>query len=482
MKTYILKRLLLMIPTFLGITLIVFVVLNFAPGHPGGSKMNQDLAANMRGEKTQESFRIFREQFNLDKPVLFNTLFWLSEKTVAKNLQIIAGVTTATAAQKIRAQEGMEDYGQYAVPHLAHIMETAQNPRLRDVSVYFMSLNARRPLIDPFNKNLSEARRKMNTEIDIENALFREMRYPLEAPEAQKQKVIAQWKTWYQGHKNRWEYSGMDKFRIFFFETRFACYMGNLMRLDFGVSLVTKEPVLKTLVYKLRYSIPLSVGSLILAYLISIPIGIFSAARKDSTVDQSVTIFLFILYSLPSFFVATVLLYFFSKGSDYKWLQWFPIGGWRSPEYDTMTTLERIGDIGWHMVLPVICMTYGSLAYLSRYMRAGLLDVIRSDYIRTARAKGLTEKTVILKHALRNGLIPILTILAGLLPALLGGSIIIEYIFGIPGMGQWLIESIYNRDYNVIMAEQLVSTILVLLGILLSDLSYALVDPRITYD
>jgi ABC-type dipeptide/oligopeptide/nickel transport system permease component len=114
-------------------------------------------------------------------------------------------------------------------------------------------------------------------------------------------------------------------------------------------------------------------------------------------------------------------------------------------------------------------------------MRTGLLEVIRSDYVRTARAKGLPESLVVGKHALRNGLMPILTLLAGLLPAVLGGSVIIEYIFGIPGMGLWLIDSIYQRDYNVIMAVQLLSTILVLWGLLLTDLSYALVDPRIRY-
>jgi len=126
-------------------------------------------------------------------------------------------------------------------------------------------------------------------------------------------------------------------------------------------------------------------------------------------------------------------------------------------------------------------MTYGSLAAISRYMRCGLLEVIRSDYIRTARAKGLSERMVIGKHAVKNGLLPILTLLAGLLPAVLGGSVIIEYIFGIPGLGLWVVESIYQRDYNVLMGVQLLTTVLVLLGILLTDLSYALVDPRIRY-
>jgi peptide/nickel transport system permease protein len=146
-----------------------------------------------------------------------------------------------------------------------------------------------------------------------------------------------------------------------------------------------------------------------------------------------------------------------------------------------MTWLEKVADVAWHLVLPIGCLTYGSLAALSRYMRTGLLEVIQADYIRTARAKGLPERTVIGKHALRNGLLPILTLLAGLLPAVLGGSVIIEYMFGIPGIGLWTIESIYQRDYNVIMGVQLLSTILVLVGILLTDLSYALVDPRIRF-
>jgi peptide/nickel transport system permease protein len=147
-----------------------------------------------------------------------------------------------------------------------------------------------------------------------------------------------------------------------------------------------------------------------------------------------------------------------------------------------MTTLGRIGDVLWHVVLPLACMTYGSLAALSRYMRAGLLDVLQADFIRTARAKGLSERVVIGKHALRNGLLPIVTLLAGLLPAVLGGSVIVEFIFGIPGMGLWIIDSIYQRDYNVIMAVQLFSTVLVLFGLLLTDLGYALVDPRIRYE
>jgi peptide/nickel transport system permease protein len=144
--------------------------------------------------------------------------------------------------------------------------------------------------------------------------------------------------------------------------------------------------------------------------------------------------------------------------------------------------MQMLGDMTWHMILPLVCLTYGGLAAISRYARTGLLDVIRSDYVRTARAKGLPEWIVIMKHAVRNGLIPILTLLGFTLPALIGGSIIIEHIFAIDGMGKLMITAIQFRDYNVIMGELLIAAVLTLLGILLSDISYALVDPRISLE
>lgn len=485
MKAYLIKRLLIMIPTFFGIALIVFAVLNLAPGRPGAGKQGTDLAADVRNQTTQESYRIFREQFNLDKPVLFNTLFTLDSQRVRALLEVVSGDVESDAAGRIQAQEQLENFGQFAVPHLIEILrasDSEQERRLRDVTVYFLRLDAPLRLIDPFSANLDPKTRERNQRINAENARVREMRYALEAPEAEKQVVIAQWLDWYEQRRDRWDYSKADKLRIFFLETRFATYMGNLMTLDFGVSLVTREPVLQTLISKLPYSLSLSVGSLLLAYLIAIPLGIYSATSKDSVGDRITTVSLFMLYSLPSFFVATLLLFGFSSGSDYESLRLFPTGGWRSRDYMQLTSIGQIRDIAWHLVLPLICMTYGSLAALSRYMRTGLLDVIRADYVRTARAKGLPERVVIWKHAVRNGLLPILTLLAGLLPAVLGGSVIIEYIFGIPGMGQWIVDSIYQRDYNAIMVVQLFSTLLVLVGILVTDLSYALVDPRIRYE
>jgi peptide/nickel transport system permease protein len=473
-----------MIPTFLGITLIVFAVLNFAPGRPGGAQQGTDMAKELRGDQTDESYRIFREQFHLDKPVMLNTLFALERSDVEAPLAALLR-PGASAADRVNARERIDALGSYAVPLWIELLREADasgDDARRDLIVFFLRGAARRPLIDPYASDPSEELRAANRSIGIENARIRELRFVPEDPDEEKRAVIDGWYAWYDEHRARWQYGFGDKLRVLFLETRFANYWRNLFRLDFGISLVTKEPVLETLVSKLPYSLTLSVGSLLLAYLIAIPLGIFSAVSKDSAADRATTVVLFMLYSLPSFFVATLLLFFFSYGSEYEYLRWFPTGGYRSPDYMALASSAQLGDMALHMMLPMLCATYGSLASLSRYMRTGLLDVIRSDYVRTARAKGLPELQVIGRHAVRNGLLPILTLLAGLLPAALGGAVIIEYIFGIPGMGAWVVDSIFARDYNAIMVVQLLSTILVLIGILLTDLSYALVDPRIRFE
>lgn len=495
MRSYLLRRLLMMIPTFIGISFIVFAVLNLAPGRPGAQSDSADVASNARGEQTQESYAIFREQFNLDKPIFLNTRFALTSAEVRHDLEIVAEVVPGSIVDRIALQERLSDLGNYAVPHLIAVMgdadaearaaaspaEAAPHIALRDMAAYFLRQAAPRRYVDPYNPAPAPAVRAFNEAVAEERGALRLLRYSFDAPESEKRAVLQGWADWYTPVKSRFEYDAGEKIRILFLDTRFATYWKNLIRLDFGISLMTRQPVLETLVSKLRYSLSLSVASLLLAYAIAIPLGIFSAVRRDTRADRVLTVVLFMLYSLPSFFVATLLLFFFSEGSDWAGLRLFPTGGFQSPGADDLTTFAQIGDVLWHLALPVGCLTYGSLAALSRYMRTGLLEVIQSDYIRTARAKGLPENVVIGKHALRNGLLPIITLLANLLPAVLGGSVVIEYIFGIPGIGQWTITSIYQRDYNVIMGVQLLTTILVLFGMLLSDIGYALVDPRIRY-
>jgi peptide/nickel transport system permease protein len=278
---------------------------------------------------------------------------------------------------------------------------------------------------------------------------------------------------------NRFAYTSQEQVAITFLDTRFAKYIGNLVNLNFGISHVTKQPVMATIWSKLKYTVSMSFLSIFLSFLISVPLGVWSAYNQNTIADQIVTALLLMLYSLPTFFAAVLLLEFFATGDPFNL---FPLGGFVGDNPADMTTVQYVGSVLWHLCLPVFCLTYFSLATLSRYARTGILDVIRADYIRTARAKGLSESMVIIKHAVRNGMIPILTLLGTQLPRLIGGSIVLEVVFGIPGMGEYLFESITLRDYNAIMAVLLCSAVLTLIGILISDISYAIVDPRISFD
>jgi peptide/nickel transport system permease protein len=260
---------------------------------------------------------------------------------------------------------------------------------------------------------------------------------------------------------------------------QYALWLKRMATLDFGRSYKDNRPVMDKIRERLPVTLQLNIISLLLTYLLAIPLGIYSATHQYSAGDKVTTVSLFILYSLPSFWVATVLILFLG-GGDYWHI--FPISGISSLDAEKLAWWPWLKDRVWHLVLPVTCLTYGGLAYISRQMRSGMLEILRQDYIRTARAKGLSERAVILKHALRNSLIPIVTLLAELLPAMLGGSVIIESIFTVPGMGQLGFESILARDYPTVMAISTIAAFLTLIGLLLSDISYALVNPTISLE
>ncbi|MCK5861477.1 MAG: ABC transporter permease [Candidatus Hydrogenedentes bacterium] len=257
---------------------------------------------------------------------------------------------------------------------------------------------------------------------------------------------------------------------------QYILWLGRLVRLDFGDSMKDQRPVIDKIGEALPITLQFNLLSLLLVYLISIPIGVYSATHPGTVRDSAITLFLFIIYSMPAFWVAMLLILFLGGG---EYLDWFPIHGLQSRGAESFSLPMRFLDRLWHMALPLFCMTYGSLAFLSRYMRAGMLEVMRQDYIRTARAYGFSERTVIWKYAMRNSLIAIITLLGGLLPALIGGSIIIESIFSIPGMGRLAFEAVLSRDYPLIMGNVAMASLLTLAGLLLSDLLYVWVDPRI---
>lgn len=259
---------------------------------------------------------------------------------------------------------------------------------------------------------------------------------------------------------------------------RYVRWLGHMAMLDFGKSYVDQRPVLQKVAERLPVSLQLSVLSVLLAYLIAVPLGVFSAAKHGSAADRTLTLGVFILYSLPSFWVALLLILFFGGGD---FLDWFPVYGLQSAQAAGWPWWQWLADRAWHLVLPVACLTYASFAGLSRYTKNAMLEALRQDYIRTAKAKGLGGFWVIVRHGLRNALIPIVTLLAFQLPALLGGSVIIESIFALPGMGQLAFEAILARDYPVILGIFTMTSFLTLLGFLIADVLYTVADPRIRY-
>ncbi|HWO43486.1 MAG TPA: ABC transporter permease [Candidatus Eisenbacteria bacterium] len=277
--------------------------------------------------------------------------------------------------------------------------------------------------------------------------------------------AVAQWRRQY----------GLDRP----LHVQYGVWLKNVVTLDFGESFKDNQPVWNKIAERLPITIKLNVLSILLVYLVAIPLGIYSATHRNTLGDQVTTLWAFVLFAVPTVWAATMALVFIC-GGDFWYL--FPPGGLTSIDYDPAWPLWRkIKDQAWHLFLPVVLLSYGGFAGLSRYMRASMLEVLGQDYVQVARAKGLHERAVIAKHALRNSLIPVVTILASLLPALIGGSVIIETIFSIPGLGQLGYESVLARDYPTIMALYSVSAVLTLIGILISDLLLSVVDPRIAF-
>lgn len=244
---------------------------------------------------------------------------------------------------------------------------------------------------------------------------------------------------------------------------------------DLGVSFSTdRRPVADKIKERLPITILLNVLSLSLIMVVAIPLGVLSAVHKDSLFDRIAGVFVFTGFAVPTFWLALLLMILFGIQ-----LGWLPISGIRSLNYEYFPPGMAFWDFVKHLIMPVLLSAFGGLAGLSRYMRANMLEVIRQDYILTARAKGLSENNVIYRHALRNALLPVITILGLSVPGLIGGGVIFETVFAIPGMGQLFYMAVMARDYPVVMGILFIGAALTLLGNLLADVSYALADPRI---
>jgi len=274
-----------------------------------------------------------------------------------------------------------------------------------------------------------------------------------------------------EAQKRLRELYGLDKPLM----VQYGDWLTRLVHLDFGRSFSPdRRPVWDKIKERIGITLSLNLMSLIIILGVSIPIGVIAAYRAHSWFDQATTLFVFFGFAMPTFWLALLLIMFFGV-----YLDWLPISGLTSLNFRQFTFWQKVQDLGAHVTLPVLVAAFGGLAGMSRYMRGNMLEVIRQDYITTARAKGLPERVVIFKHALRNALLPVITILGLSVPGLIGGSVIFESIFAIPGMGQLFYGAVMARDYPLVMGELVIGAVLTLLGNMLADVGYALVDPRI---
>lgn len=256
---------------------------------------------------------------------------------------------------------------------------------------------------------------------------------------------------------------------------QYLSWVGKIVRLDLGRSFSSdNRPVADKIRERLPVTISLNLIALVLEFGLAIPIGILAATCRDSWLDKGITVFVFIGFAVPTFWLALLLMYFFGVR-----LSWLPVSGLHTLGSDNWGNFRYLSDMARHLIMPVMVASFGSLAGLSRYMRSAMLNVISQDYITTARAKGLSEGIVIWKHALRNALLPLITLLGFSIPGLIGGSVIFETIFAIPGMGQLFYQGVMSRDYPVVMGILVIGAFLTLVGNFAADLCYAAADPRI---
>ncbi len=472
MIRYVAMRLLLFIPTLLVITLLAFALSKLAPGDPILILYGEEFADQGGGDLNQEE-RIYQStahQLGLDKPVFYfdftsaafpDTMYRILNRAKRKGLRDLCA--------------------QYGNPKAALAFYSAL--RTIDQKLYQVPDSLQKGNFRVINNNIRQLYNTSKESVVL--ARLENIRKVLGPSEPLTPFVIADFHSLDQKYQSllqdpkRWNLY-VPVIRWNGFQNQYHHWLSNLLRGDFGKSYKDGRPVGVKIWEALMRTLLLNGVAVVLAFGIAIPLGVQAAARKGSLFDRWVTILLFGLYSLPTFWVGTLLLVFFTT-PEYG-MDWFPTLGLNSSQLSPDAPFaERFWDTAYHMVLPVFCLTYASLAYISRQMRNSMDLELNKLYILTAKAKGLSEKAVVWKHAFRNALFPIITLIASIFPFLLAGSFVIEFIFNISGMGLVTIQSIFGRDWPMVFGILVLSAIFTIIGILLADIMYALADPRIKY-
>lgn len=462
MLSYIIRRILLMIPTLLGITAVTFFVMVLSPGGYAG------LSLNLQGGQTEgkQSLQIreqFMRRYGMDLPVVVQYFRWLNEVSplgFPMSAQVRFTAAEKKAAKKILAQ-GPLGSDQAAVNRLFSATISAAQYTESNPAAVARQVNAA-------IKNPTTKGKPLLKQLDPPNKQYLD----LPAKPAAARPVLIRNFTFLAATANRVLFSRWPRFK----------------EPNLGIS-VHQQRVSTMIAESLPITLLLNAISIPLIYLIAIVTGVYAARKRGQLFDVSSGTILLGLWSVPTMWAGVLLIGYFANE---QYFNWFPIGGLHSLQVGSMSFLPHwtggnfhrgwLLDMIWHLVLPVICLSYNGFAVLAKLTRGAVLENLTADFVRTARAKGVDERRVLFQHVLRTSLLPLITVAASILPAMLGGSLIVETIFSIHGMGKLMVTAAFDKDREVVMAITLISGILILVSWLIRDIWYAIADPRVSYE
>ena len=468
MLEYVLRRILVFIPTLFVITILTFALSVNSPGDP------VEVLMNINAENAQDDNKMakmaeyekMREKLHLNLPVFYfslsslaeiDSLYKIPKKLHRENLERINDNhgNWQAVSNYYTALQRVDDALVFAKPvdSLADSLNVLKQS-LNDLYYRYEDdvIAQKIALISAQSKVLNNE--KLNYEVGALNNAF--------------SNVLNNETTWKKY---------VPVVHWYGFSNQYHIWLTGMFKGDFGISYYKQQPVVDLILSRIAPTFIFSLLSVIIAFLVSIPIGMNAAIHKGTWKEKTSTITLFVMYSLPGFWIATLLINYVANP---EYLGWFPVKGLSDFE-EGAGLFEQLGNYLHHMILPLFCYVYSSFAFISRQMRGSMLQTLSQDYIRTAWAKGLSPEQVYWKHALRNSLLPIITLIASIFPGLIAGSIVIEQLFTLPGLGMLAYEAQVIKDYPVIFTIMLFSAVLTLVGYLVADILYALVDPRISY-
>ncbi|MEY3052439.1 MAG: hypothetical protein RLY31_2224 [Bacteroidota bacterium] len=471
MPTAVLRRLLLFLPTLLAVSALAFALSRLTPGDPVlhflvSNPFETAISSPDALRRAEQAYLTAARRLHADKPAFY---FGISARAFPDTLHRILPLDRRLVLEQLTAQFGnwpaISDYHQALRQLERHTLSLPD-------SLHRFAANFRLPLLD-----LYTARDPATIRHRLDHALPEALQLapPLQAFLEQPLRNLQDSYRFVETHPDPAALR-TPSFRWYGADNQYHHWLSDFLRGDFGTSRYDRRPVADKVAPALFWTLTLNIASLLLASLLAIPIGIGSAIHRRKRFDRIATIGLFLLYSLPVFWIGTLLLVFFTTrtyGMDF-----FP-GPGLGYLPSTAGPLEKILRAAPHLVLPVVCLTYPSLAFISRQVRNSMSEVLRQDYIRLARAKGLPRWRIYGRHAFRNALFPLITILGAILPGLVAGSVTIEFLFNIPGMGWLTYQGIFTKDWPVVFTVLMLGAVLTMAGVLLADILYTLADPRI---